>query len=440
MAGTYWQKVKRGSLIFVAASCLLFAKPVTARTDLHQRISALYEKVFEDPTNISLNLELVRSQVQLGDFKGASGTLERLLILSPQNHSALLLSAQVKFALRNFQEAKLILSDLTSQTDLDNLTRKRAEELLSQVNNATDGYSWYASVNLTAGISQNPENKPSKTSYSLLLPSTPINVSGTRQEFMGLALSGSIEKQFDTYDTRRLRVNLGHQRRDYTTYDKSDYEVYSASAALVIGDKSPVMGSLKLLRVRVRERAFMDQWGLEGQSDIPTPLKTRLSAKAYVGRQIHLNHVNFANNSDKTGTVVKLGVSGITEIGTHPVRAAFDFDRKDAAVSKYSYHQSKITLDTNLSFVGLNILSQASVASKRYDGPDMIYATRRRHDTLLNMALEARLPVGAFLPHLNDDIKVSMRADLTRTQSNISRFTGSKSEVVLQASYALKGQ
>lgn len=425
---------------FVMAVHIIVPTPSYASADAQQRIAVLYDKVFDDPTNVSLNLELVRSQIQLRDFKGASGTLERLLILSPNNHAALYLSAQVKFTLGNFQEAKLLLTELLNQKQLDKLNRQRAEDLLRQVTNATDGYAWYASVDLTTGISQNPENKPSKTSYSLFLPSTPIVVSGGRQAFRGLAIAGGFEQQYNSYDTRKFRLNLAHQRRDYNTYNKSDYEVYSASADMIVGDKSPLVSSFKLVRVRVRERAFMDQIGIEGQRRIAQLSDTNLFGKAYIGRQIHQDHINFANNSDKTGMVVKMGLSGITAIANHPVRAMFDFDRKDAAKSQYAYHQSKISLDAHLSFVGLSLLGQASVASKRYDAPDMIYAAKRRHDTLFNMALEARLPVHNYFPAISQDVKISMRADLNRTQSNIRRFTSTKGEVLLKASYALKGQ
>ena len=68
-----------------------------ASSDLNKRISHLYEKVYADPSNVSLNLELVRSQIQIRDFKGASGTLERLLIIAPENTSAQLLAAPVSY-------------------------------------------------------------------------------------------------------------------------------------------------------------------------------------------------------------------------------------------------------------------------------------------------------------------------------------------------------
>lgn len=411
-----------------------------ANDNLQTRINALYEKVFEDPGNVSLNLELVRSQIQLRDFKGASGTLERLLILAPQNRSAQLLMAQVKVALNNFQEAKFLLTTIINADDTDAATQSRAEEMLLSVNTLIDGFSWQASVEVSGGVSQNPENKPGKTSYSLLLPSSPINVSGAAQEFLGGSISGVIEKRFNTYDATKLRVALAHQRRDYTSYDKSDYEVYSGSFALIKGDDEPLGGTVSLMRVRVRERDFMDQIGIESQKSIMAPFGVNLTGKAYIGRQVHRDHINFSGNQDKTGFLAKLGVAGMVNVNARAIRASLNFDRKDAHDTQYSYHQTKLKLDTNISFFGLNILGQASVADKRFDSPDMIYSERRRRDKTANLSLEMQLPVNQILPKGYHDLRVSLRGDVTRSFSNIDRFDSTKSEVMLKANYALGGR
>ncbi len=108
---------------------VVWPQMATADNDLQDRINTLYSKVFEDPGNVSLNLELVRTQIQWRDYKGASGTLERLLILAPQNRSAQLLMAQVKIALNNFQEAKYLLTTIIDAEDTDIDTKRRAEEI-----------------------------------------------------------------------------------------------------------------------------------------------------------------------------------------------------------------------------------------------------------------------------------------------------------------------
>ncbi len=419
---------------------VVWPQMATADNDLQDRINTLYSKVFEDPGNVSLNLELVRTQIQWRDYKGASGTLERLLILAPQNRSAQLLMAQVKIALNNFQEAKYLLTTIIDAEDTDIDTKRRAEEILLSVNSLIDGFSWQASVEVNGGISQNPENKPAKTSYSLLLPSSPIEVSGASQEFIGGAISGVVEKRFNTYDATKLRVALAHQRRDYTSYDKSDYEVYSGSFAMIKGDQEPLGGTLSLMRVRVRERDFMDQIGIESQKIIQTPFGLGLMGKAYIGRQIHRDHINFTSNQDKTGFLAKLGFSGMMTLGNKAIRGSVEFDRKDANIAQNSHHQTKLKFDTNLPFFGLNILGQASFADKRYDAAEMVYSERRRRDRTANLSLEMQLPVNMILPEGYHDLRVSLRGDVNRTFSNIDRFDSTKGEVMLKANYALGGR
>lgn len=414
--------------------------PLKASEDLTRRINTLYENVFADPSNISLNIELVRSQIQLQDYKGASGTLERLLILAPENRSAQLLMAQVKIGLGNYQEAKYLLLKIIAADDAEIATKQRAEEMLLSVNTLIDGFSWQASVEINGGVSQNPENKPDKTSYSLLLPSSPIEVSGAAQEFAGGSISGVFEKSFNNYDRTTLRVSVGHQRRDYMTYDKSDYEVYDASVTLIKGDQKPIESGLSLMRVVVRERDFMDQIGIQGKTVFNAPYGVALIARGYVGRQTHRNHINFSNNTDKTGNLAKLGLAGMMMLGPSLIRTGLDFDRKHAQLAKHSYHQTKLKFDTNIPLYGLNILSKLSLMDKRYDAAEMVYADHRRRDRVVNLGFEVQLPINQFLPKGYHDFRFSFSGDVNRTYSNIDRFDSTKSEIMFKANYAFGGR
>ena len=411
-----------------------------ASSDLNKRISHLYEKVYADPSNVSLNLELVRSQIQIRDFKGASGTLERLLIIAPENTSAQLLAAQVKIALGNFSEAQVILNNLLDDEKTTAEATQRAQTLLQDIKNTTDGFSWQASMDVVAGLSQNPENKPSKTSYSLYLPSTPIEVSGASQEFRGLILSGRLEQKFNSYDARKIRLDLAHHRRDYNSYNKSDYEVYSGAIAAISGDNDPFGGTIKLVRVRVRERDFMDQVGIESRKEIMTPFGVSLSLMGYLGRQTHRSHINFSGNEEKTGPIGKVSLAGTMMIGQNAVRSSIAFDRKNATNSNHAYYQTKLGFDANLSLFGLNFLSQASLLRKRYDSAGMVYSDRRRRDDTATLAFEVNLPVAERLRALAPNMRLSMRGDATRTFSNIDRFNSTKSELMLKASYQWQGQ
>lgn len=421
-------------------SASLWHNDALAGEDLEERISALYQKVYEDPSNVGLNLELVRTQILIRDYKGASGTLERLLIIAPDNIAAQLLMAQVKIALKNFSEAKVILVNVIDDRTVDAINKRRAETLLQTIDQLTDGLSWQASVETNLGISQNPENKPSKTAYSLYLPTTPIDVSGASQEFRSITASGTLEQRFNSYDATSLRLDLSHQRRDYNSYNKSDYEVYSAAAAVIRGDKAPLGGTVRLMRVRVRERDFMDQIGLESRKNITAPFGIQLAGTAYLGRQTHRAHVNFSGNEKKTGMIGKLSLSGTMMLGQRAIRASLGYDRKQAVDSRYAFHQTKLSFDTNLPLFGMNLLGQASIARKRYDASSMTFSTKRRRDNIANIAVEMVLPVAQSIKKFAPNMRLSMRGDVNRTFSNIDRYNTTKSEVMLKASYAWQGR
>lgn len=427
-------------MVFVTFGYITQNSTAFALDSLEQRTIELYQKVYDEPSNVSLNLELVRTQIQLKDYKGASGTLERLLIIAPNNTSAQLLAVQVKIALGNFSEAQVILSKLLDDKKTTAEAKERAQTLLQDIKNATNGFSWQASMEVVAGQSQNPENKPSKTSYSLYLPSTPIEVSGASQEFRGLIISGRLEQEFNFYNTRKISLDLSHERRDYNSYNKSDYEVYSGAIAAISGDNDPLGGTIQLLRVRVRERDFMDQVGIESRKEIMTPFGVSLSLMGYLGRQTHRNHVNFSGNEEKTGMIGKASLAGTMMIGQKAVRSTIAFNRKNATNSNYAYHQTKLSFDANLPLFGLNLLSQAILSRKRYDSAGMVYSDRRRRDNTATLAFEVSLPVAGRLRALAPNMRLSMRGDVNRTFSNIDRFNATKSELMLKASYGWQGQ
>lgn len=427
-------------LFLVIGFCAPAAADGEANRDISERIDSLYERVFADPSNVSLNLELVRTQLQINDLKGASGTLDRLLILSPDNRAAQLLMARVKIATRNLQEAKYLLQAVIDAPDSDPVTKNRAQEALRQVDEIADGFSWQASSDVTIGISQNPENKPNKDAYSLYLPTSPIAVSGASQEFRGASLSALFDKRFNTYDDRRIQARLGHQRRDYSTYDKSDYEVYSGSIAMITGDKMPVSRTISALRVRVRERDFMDQIGLELNRQIAGPFGISLSASGYLGRQIHRTHRNFTGNKEKTGMLGRASLSGTMMLGPRAVRSSLEFERKSAKIAKNAFYQTKLKFDTNIPVFGIDLLGQASFARKRFDAPDMVFSDRRRRDMVSNLSLELQVPVSHILPKNYHDMRVSLRGDIYRTFSNVDRFDSTKSELMMKVNYALGGR
>lgn len=404
-----------------------------------KRIDALYQQVFEDPSNVELNITLVREQIAVHDFKGASGTLDRLLIIVPQNRTAQFLMARVKSATENYQEARYFLLEVINAEDSEDELRANSIEFLAELDDLTDGFSWNATLGVNFGASKNPDAKPDNPAYSLLAPTVPVDVKGGTEEYAGMSLSGLFEYRMNTYEKRILRANLSHQRRDFLTYDKADYETYGAQFQLLNSDSTPFLGALNLTRIRVKDYDFMDQVGISAQQSVTLAQRYRIDGIGSVTRHVNRYSPHFNKNEEKTGFQAKAGAAMNFGFAGYGIRAAYDFERKDANVTTNSYHQSALTLATSIPAGPLNIGANLKYARKRIDSPDFIYSEKRRRDDTATLALSMALPIDLISTTFDDKLNINLSGNVSKTSSNVKKFNTTKGEVTLNFIYGFGG-
>ena len=405
-----------------------------------KEINALYEAVFETPSDVDLNIKLVRAQLKLGDFKGASGTLERLLIIAPNNRTAQFLMARVKAANENYQEARYLLLQVIEAEDTKDSLKKNSELLLAEIENRADGFSWQATVGTSAGLSRNPDAKPDNPSYSLLAPTIPIDVKGGTEEYAGLSLSGVFEMRLNTYEKRVLRANLSHQRRDFLTYDKADFEAYTGQFQLLNDDSQPTLGSLLLNRVRVRDYDFMDQIGFNGSQSINLTPRFQFKLTGDLVRHVHRESPHFSNNQEKTGYQGKTNIGLNTAVFGMRVQSGLGYERKLANRSKHSYHTYKLTGASSLPVGPLVMGVNLSVQQKRFDMADNVFSYKRRRELSSTLGFNSSLPIRDIVKGWNDRINVSLAGSVTKTKSNIKKFNSTRGELTLNFSYSFGGK
>ena len=411
-----------------------------AARDPIQEINALYTAIFENPSDVELNIKLVRAQLGIGDFKGASGTLERLLILAPNNRTAQFLMARVKASSQNYEEARYLLLAVIEAEDTKESLRESSLVLLDEIESRADGFSWRATVGTSAGISRNPDAKPDNPSYSLLAPTIPIDVKGGVEEFAGLTLSGVFDMRLNTYEKRVLRANLSHQRRDFLTYDKADFEAYTGQFQLLNDDNEPTMGSLLFNRVRVRDYDFMDQVGLNGSQSFNLTPRHRIKVTGDLVRHVHRESPHFTDNEEKTGYQAKTNFGLNTVLFGMRVQSGLGYERKLANRSKHSYYTTKLTGASSLPLGPLTMGVNLSLQRKRFDGADHIFSHQRRREFSTILGVNSALPIRDIISGWNDSFNVSVAASVTRTTSNVDKFTSTRGEVTLNLSYSFGGE
>ncbi len=94
-------RISARALVFaLGVSCAaLIGAPLQAQSDLAGQRQAVFDLMFEDPTNRDLMMEYARLSAQMGDFETVAATLERLIALEPGNAEARLALAQAYTAI-----------------------------------------------------------------------------------------------------------------------------------------------------------------------------------------------------------------------------------------------------------------------------------------------------------------------------------------------------
>jgi len=131
-----------------------------AETSSLSEEDVLFEKLYSDPTNILLNSELAKSQLQNGNLKGAEITLERIVQLYPNELQAELLLAQIKFKLGNKIEAKDIYQSISDSHFSNAEQKKIANDNLAYISSFDTKWSFFGTAMMSYGQSKNPTNSP----------------------------------------------------------------------------------------------------------------------------------------------------------------------------------------------------------------------------------------------------------------------------------------
>ena len=159
---------------------------------------AVFDKVYANPESLPLNLQLALAQLQIGNLKGASATLDRILTLYPGQPQAQLLLGQTEGRLGNTVEAKAYLQEVIDNPNATALQKEAArKELVVVLENEK---LWKYSGLLQAGIgrSMNPLNS---SKYLTILgfdignPSYSSSYATTYMYFGSVSLERSMENQ-----------------------------------------------------------------------------------------------------------------------------------------------------------------------------------------------------------------------------------------------------
>ena len=396
-------------------------------------LDELSDAIFDDPTNLELNLKLFQAQIAVGELEAAETTLDRVLILDPRSRYAKILLAETKINLGKLTSARAVLNQLLTDDDLPQATRDRATELTAQIDQQLDPTTLTTSVTMGVGITKNALGKTKTGTLEGLLPGTNLYVEYDQiadeenRSFNDLAVSTKWMYQLPTLVPQVLSINGGVTRRDYIDTQMSDVTTWSVSGAYQSqADRWLINSSLTGSALEVNDYLYSHTGSLNWSGLTRLTETTNLGANVGYTRSYSSNYPGIANNPDKSSETASMGLSlsGAYEgTGWSISGSLSDTNTRDP---QYSSDTKSLGLSLSRAF-GLCTLTNSVMQSwNNAKRPQLAVSTERKQTT----STQTDLSLTCLVPNVLGGASMApfIKASKSESRSNISNNSKDGSE------------
>jgi tetratricopeptide (TPR) repeat protein len=359
-----------------------------------------FDQVLKDPDNVELNFDYARTLVSQGDLKGASATLERMLLNNPELAQVRLFYAIVLYRLDSLDEAERELKAIGNLPMPDSL-RKEIQGYLDRI--AYRKKLTRFSASLSFGMSYDSNRNAAPRSGEVLFLDIPLEVPDNQREHS--------DKSLLSLGSMRVRHDLGFQEKHeifagVSFYRQDDLHLNDQSLQSYVFDAG---GTYKSDWVNVTLQPSHTRVRLADQSYYTaTGGRLRLDKKVDSSFDVYNEYLGFyesfrgittsPTSIDRTGGRLEAHV-GLTWTLMPTLQLNFEYDyiRKNARESYVAY--TGHSLLGNLTYLmdgGQFFLFSASGESDLYDDADVFVSGLRRRDTIMRLRGTYGAPLGFF--------------------------------------------
>ena len=368
--------------------------------------SVSYEEVLKNPDDVELNFRFARQQVAQGNVRGASGTLERILLVNPNLPKVRLFYAIVLYRLDNMPDAERQLV-LLQKYEMPATLRAEVDEYLKKIRSRQRRTHVEAALSMGFNYDSNRNAAPATGRREFGNALVAITGASNRRDdtsLLGL-LSLGLTRDLASQAGHQLFADLSYYRAEQTLVDTLDLQAYSAAFGGIyktgIGNFTP---SAKFDHIRLHQATFLRTQGGGLRFD------RRLSASANGWIEIKDEHQGYQATRDiptapeRTGNELSLGLGASRQLGpVMRVGASYTRTEKDARKRYNAYSRDALGLDHAwLLGRGRFLLSALTVNLDRYEHPDDAISLKTRRDDTFRARMTFGTPLGFIAGPLND--------------------------------------
>jgi len=370
-----------------------------------------YQQVFNDPTNLELNLKFVKQEEEKGNFKQVIATLERLIILYPQDDKLKLYLLNVSIKADTKQRTIVLLRDLQTSDQFSADIKNKLRSLYVQESNAREAarkkkYDWSSYLDLV---------------YSKALHDNVNSLSKSKTFFSSSTVSNYAASEIEGDDVETMISRLGAFKNIDDT--SSVFMTYSASKSTQrrATTNETEADSFFINYNKVFEKNIVSAFYSASRTDYKTEsdlisqtvnIENRRSIKdnqnilfgTNMGVTSYNQNPSFtsadAQDNDKLGFMLGYEYYFGPQ---HSVRIKADNSRVASEKNYKSYDSFKTSIDYAKQFSLANFSLSHSIADNGYDVADsFVHSTIVRKDTVnttsvsFNGDLDKIIKIGAF--------------------------------------------
>lgn len=369
-----------------------------------------YAEILKDPDNVDLNFRYAKSQISQGNVRGAAGTLERILLITPDLPQIRLTYAIVLYRLDNIDEAESEFKKLLKLKMADSL-RAEIDRFLAAIEQRRKKTNYNVVVSFGLKRDSNVNAAPrSGTALAAGLFFSPLGRAQKQPDFAVLGfVSGEVRQDLGRQSRDEIIISGSYFHDEQFAIDEQDLHSGSLDVALRLNFSKFIFTprfsytNLRLSRekffsgyageLRFDRRDVIPAWGIDGH---------------FLGRGTRENfHQIFesASGLQRTGFRWEWEAGLTKQISPRQsLEGTAKFTRKlPQSFAPNDYRGYKVGLRHTWALSeGHFLLSNASYEAKLYKQVDVaVTPFQVRHDNLVRLSVTYGAPVSWLLDKLH---------------------------------------
>ncbi|TBR26303.1 DUF2860 domain-containing protein [bacterium] len=406
------------------------AAEAKARRPVEGAGEVTYEDVLKNPDDVELNYRWAKKQIEAGDLKGASATLERILMVKPGLTKVRLTFAVVLFRLDSIPEARRELEAVKRQASgavaaeaADYLRRVEARERRTHAHGMLGvGYAW--DTNRNAG----------PASDQRLLRGTALNLTTGRAKddtsVVFLAQAG-VRRDLRRFPGSTFGGDFTYYRAEQTNLNTLDLQAYSFSVgpSLRLG-RTVVSPAAVFDHIRLSEETYLRTRGARVKAERRVNKTLTLNASLAAVFNEHIRTSDVPTAVERTGNETTLtGGAQLTFSPTQRVNLSAGYQQRDARKMYNAYDRHSFGLTHSwLLGKGRFLLSGLNLDVDRYRAPDLAIANQERADDKARLSLTFGQPLSP-LGKLFEPFLFTASYEYLQVNSNILNYAYTNNKV-----------